>query len=60
MSVVVPEDLDVLAGWEEGEVEEKREVLATLVDHIKVLPVGKVGPIRMRETTPLTTEVVWL
>lgn len=51
VSVVVPDDLDVLAVWEEGEVEERREVLATLVDHIKLLPVGKVGPIRMREMT---------
>lgn len=59
VGAVVPEDLDLLAAWEEGEVEERREVLGILIDHIKLLPVGKVGPIRMREMTPLTTEVVW-
>lgn len=59
VATTLPLDLDVLAVWEEGEVEEKREVLAALIDHIKLLPVGKVGPIRMREMTPLTTEVAW-
>lgn len=58
-SALVPEDLDLLAAWENGEVEERREVLGILIDHVKLHPIGKVGPVRMRELTPVATEVVW-
>jgi DNA invertase Pin-like site-specific DNA recombinase len=51
-------DTDLLAQWEDGDVEERRAVLEWAIDHIKLHPIGKVGPVRAREMIPLTTEVV--
>ncbi len=53
------DDADILAAWIEGSLEDRREVLGILVDHIKLHPIGKVGPFRARAMIPDTTEVVW-
>lgn len=57
--VPTPDDLDVVAAWEGGVLEDQREVLRILIDHIKLLPMGRVGPAKARQMMPVTTEVVW-
>lgn len=52
-------DMDMLAQWEDGDIEDKRLVLTRALDHVKLHPVGKVGPIRAKEMIPQTTEVVF-
>lgn len=54
----VDPDLDLLEGWVKGTVDEQRLVLERFVDHIKLHPIGKVGPKRAHEMIPATTEIV--
>jgi len=54
----VEPDIDLLAAWEDGDVEEKRAVLDWVCDHIKLHPIGRVGPVRAKELVPVATEVV--
>lgn len=51
-------DLDLLATWEDGSVEERRQVLEWAVDHIKIHPIGRVGPFKAKEMVPAATEIV--
>lgn len=52
-------ELDLLETWEQGSVEEKRAIAEHFIDHIVIHPTGKIGPIRIRETMPQTTEIVY-
>lgn len=52
-------DLDPLEAWASGSLDQRRAVLATLVDHITLLPMGKVGPAKARELLPERTPVAW-
>ena len=51
--------LDPVWAWTHGSVERRRYALAVLVDHIKLLPVGRIGPVRVREMMPDMTEIHW-
>ncbi|QFG10513.1 serine integrase [Streptomyces phage Itza] len=51
-------DFDLLAAWEDGSVEERRAVLEWAVDHIKLHPIGRVGPTKAKALVPTSTEVV--
>lgn len=55
----VEPDLDLLAAWEDGGVEEKRAVMAWAIDHIKLHPIGRVGPVKAKALTPTATEVIF-
>lgn len=57
--VQVDPDLDLLAAWEDGTVPRRRAVLGQVIDHVKLHPIGKVGPVRARQMIPESTEVVW-
>lgn len=55
-----PDDLDASATWIDGSLAERREVLGILIDHIRLLPMGGgIGPQKVRERIPETTEVIW-
>ena len=51
---------DRLVGWKAGDVNERRTILASLVDHITLLPIGRVGPVKAREMLPAATQISWL
>lgn len=55
---MVDPDLDLLTTWESGTIEKRRAVLAQVIDHVKLHPIGKVGPVRAVRMIPETTEVV--
>ena len=55
-----PEDLSALEAWHSDDLGLRRGALAQVVDHIKLLPVGRVGPKRMREAMDETTRVKWV
>jgi site-specific DNA recombinase len=50
---------DALATWQTGTLAERREILAALVEHVTLHPIGKVGPVRARAMVPATTEIAW-
>jgi DNA invertase Pin-like site-specific DNA recombinase len=54
----VDPEFDLLAAWEDGSVEERRAVLEWAVDHIKLHPIGRVGPVKARALVATATEVV--
>lgn len=49
--------IDLMATWVNGTVEEKREVMEWAIDHIRLMPIGKVGPTRSKEMVPDTTRI---
>jgi site-specific DNA recombinase len=49
---------DVLATWQHGTFEERREILEVLIAQVLLRPIGKVGPVRARAMVPETTEVI--
>jgi len=49
---------DLAASWDSDDVDDRRKVLATYFDHIKLYPIGKVGPIRAKAMIPETTVLV--
>lgn len=53
-------DIDLLAAWEDGSVEERRAVLEWVIDHIKIHPVGRGMSSRaLIESLPTSCEVVF-
>ena len=52
-------EVDLLATWEDGSVEEKRAIFGHFVDHVKMHPIGRVGPFKALELVPTSTEVVF-
>lgn len=44
--------------WESGDIESRRRVMAELIDHIIIHPIGRVGPVRMAQSMSEKTEIV--
>ena len=55
----VDPEVDLLATWEDGSVEEKRAVLEWCIDHITLHPIGRVGPFKALELVPTATEITF-
>ncbi len=49
-----PSDFNALEAWMEGSIE-----LEVTVDHITLLPIGRVGPAKAKAMISMTTEVHW-
>lgn len=50
-------DIDLLATWEDGSVEEKRTVMEWAIDHIVLQPIGRVGPFKAKELVSVATQI---
>lgn len=52
-------EVDLLAAWEDGSVLEKRAIFEWCIDHVKLHPIGRVGPYKALELVPTATEIVF-
>jgi DNA invertase Pin-like site-specific DNA recombinase len=50
---------DPLETWRSGSFDDRRELLAAVVESVVLEPIGKVGPARARAMVPDTTKVLW-
>jgi site-specific DNA recombinase len=50
---------DPLAAWQAGSPEDRREILAALIDTVLLRPIGKVGPVKARQMIGATTDIFW-
>lgn len=54
----LPVDIDLMEVWDDVDVEPKRVIMGRVFDHIKLHPIGRVGPIRAKEMVSTATECV--